>query len=257
MPIRDGFVKMQSMSKTFCRASAFACAIALPLLALAGPPFLSDDPTPTDYQHFEAYLFGNKTTARDGISGDAGVDFNYGATPDLQLTAVLLWGYERANGAHFTSGLGNIELAAKYRFLHQEGLDWDVAVFPRLFLPSGSSQGERHASLLIPIWLGKNWGDWSTFGGGGCALNRGGDSQDYCIAGWALTRRLRPDLQLGAELYFQSADTKGASASTTLGFGATYDFSARFHALGYVGSGLKNAAETGRTLWYASFLFTF
>ena len=194
---------------------------------------------------------------RDGVKGDAGIDFNYGATPDLQLTAVLPWGYERANGAHFTSGLGNIELAAKYRLLHQESFGWDVAVFPRLFLPSGSSQGEHHASLLIPIWLGKNWGDWSTFGGGGCALNRGGDSQDYCIAGWALTRRLRPDLQLGAELYYQSADSKGASDSTVLGLGATYDFSERFHFLGYVGSGLKNAAETGRTLCYASFLFTF
>lgn len=245
------------MSKTLCQLSAFVFVITLPLLAFAGPPFLSDDPTPTDYQHFEVYLFSNGTTTRDNVKGNAGIDFNYGATPDLQLTAVLPWSYERPIGAHFTSGLGNIELAAKYRFLHQEGLDWDVAVFPRLFLPSGSSQGEHHASLLIPIWLGKNWANWSTFGGGGCALNRGGDSKDYCVAGWALTRRLRSDLQLGAELYYRSADTKGESASTTLGFGATYDFSARFHALGYVGSGLKNAAETGRTLWYASLLFTF
>ena len=247
---------MQLINKTFWRASIFVFAATLATLAFAGPPFLSDDPAPSDNQHFEVYLFANRTTTRDGVSGDAGIDFNYGATPDLQLTAVLPWSYERPNVAHFTSGQGNIELAAKYRFLHQDGFGWDVAVFPRLFLPSGSSQGEHHASLLIPIWLGKNWGDWSTFGGGGCALDRGGDSQDYCIAGWALTRRLRPDLQLGAELYYRSADTKGESASTTLGFGATYDFSERFHALGYVGSGL-NAAETGRTLWYASLLFTF
>ena len=135
-PSRIGIIKMHSISKTFCRLSAFVFAITLPLLAFAGPPFLSDDPTPTDYQHFEVYLFANRTTTRDGVSGDTGIDFNYGATPDLQLTAVLPWNYERPMGAHFTSGLGNIELAAKYRFLHQEGIGWDIAVFSPQFLPS-------------------------------------------------------------------------------------------------------------------------
>jgi hypothetical protein len=33
----------------------FAMATAAP--ALAGPPFLTDDPVPTDYQHYEEYAF--------------------------------------------------------------------------------------------------------------------------------------------------------------------------------------------------------
>src|SRR3981081_166894 len=63
--------------------------------ALAGPPYVSDDPEPTDYKHFEIYSFSNGTATRDGIGGAAGIDFNYGAAPDLQLTATLPAGFDR------------------------------------------------------------------------------------------------------------------------------------------------------------------
>jgi hypothetical protein len=55
--------------------------------ARAGPPYVSDDPEPTDYRHFEIYTFNSGTTTRDGTGGQSGIDFNYGAAPDLQLTA--------------------------------------------------------------------------------------------------------------------------------------------------------------------------
>jgi hypothetical protein len=164
----------------------------------AGPPFLTDDPAPTDKGHYEIYLFGAGSTTHDGANGDIGIDFSYGAAPDLQLTATVPFSYDDPHDARISSGFGDIELAAKYRFLHQENFGWDVAVFPRVFIPSGSTFSSEHASLLIPIWLGKSWGQWSTFGGGGCAINRGGDSKDYCQVGWALTRQIAPDLRLGA-----------------------------------------------------------
>src|ERR1700744_5193170 len=84
--------------------------------ALAGPPYLSDDPEPTDYQHFEIYAFGLGTSGIGGTEGETGIDFNYGGAPDLQLTAVVPMAYDGEGHR----GLGNIELAAKYRFLHQD-----------------------------------------------------------------------------------------------------------------------------------------
>ena len=238
-----------------------ASLLVVPLvssLAWAGPPFVSDDPEPTDYQHYEIYLFTGGTNARDGTDGAAGLDFNYGATPNLQLTAVFPIEFESASGASTVAGLGNIELAAKYRFVHQADGGWDVAIFPRVFLPSGSAKlGDRHLSLLIPLWAGKDWGDWSTFGGGGCVLNNGGESQNFCLAGWALTRRMLPNLRLGAEVVHQTADTKGGRASTGMGGGLIYDINDNYHLLAYAGPGLQNADETGRTSWYASILFTF
>jgi hypothetical protein len=58
--------------------------------------------------------------------------------PDLQLTAVAPVAYNSPAVGSAVAGLGNVELAAKYRFLHQSEIGWDIAVFPRVFLPSGS-----------------------------------------------------------------------------------------------------------------------
>jgi len=100
-------------------------------------PERSDDPEPTDFKHFEIYAFSNGTTARAGTSGEAGVDFNYGAAPDLQLTATVPAGFDRPSGGKTAIGFGNIELAAKYRFLHQDTFDLDVSFSPRVFMDGG------------------------------------------------------------------------------------------------------------------------
>src|ERR1700681_4264031 len=80
--------------------------------ALAGPPYVSDDPEPTDYKHFEIYTFSNGTATNGDISGATGVDFNYGAAPDLQLTATLPAGFDRPAFSRTSLGPSNIELAA-------------------------------------------------------------------------------------------------------------------------------------------------
>jgi hypothetical protein len=229
-----------------------------PTAALCGPPYISDDPNPTDYEHFEIYAFAQGTVSRDGDGGAAGIDFNYGATPDIQLTAAVPVAFEDVPHGDTQAGIGNIELAVKYRVAHQDDLGWDIAVFPRLFLPSASSTvGDPHASFFLPVWLEKDFGKWSTFGGGGCELNNGGDSQNFCLAGWALARQVLPNLQLGAEIVHQTADTKGGHASTAIGAGLKYDITDNYHVLAYAGPGLQNASETGRYNWYTSILFTF
>ena len=98
--------------------------------AVAGPPYVSDDPEPTNYSHFEIYTFNNGTAARDGTTGESGIDFNYGAAPDLQLTVTSPAGFNRAPGGGTNIGWSNIELVAKYRFLHQNTFGLDVSVFP-------------------------------------------------------------------------------------------------------------------------------
>ena len=227
--------------------------------ASAGPPYLSDDPEPTDYRHYEIYAFGNGDIGKDDSDGEAGVDFNYGAAPDLQLTAVLPLGYSVPSGAAAQVNLGSVELGMKYRFLHRSDTGWDVSVFPRVFLPAGSAQvGENHVSLLLPLWFEKDWGErWSTFGGGGCVLNRGGRSHDYCLGGWALAYQLLPKLQIGGELFHQMSDEKGGLDSTIVGAGARYDASDTYHLLAYVGRNVQNRSQDDRFTWYGSILFTF
>jgi hypothetical protein len=158
-------IKFAPVRSRFGRSLVVATAIGTVALvahavpAMAGPPYMPDDPEPTDYQHFEIYAFGQGTIARGDTSGQSGIDFNYGGAPNLQLTASVPMDYDLPSGAAAVAGLGNVELAAKYRFLTQQNFGVDVAVFPRIFLPSASPNvGDQHASLLPAGMAGKRLG---------------------------------------------------------------------------------------------------
>jgi hypothetical protein len=174
------------------------------------------------------------------------------------LTATLPEGFDRPVGGGTDLGWSNVQLAAKYRFLHQDGFGLDVSIFPRIFLPSGSNLvGDNHASLLLPIWVQKDWnGGWSAFGGGGCTLSEF-RAVDFCQVGGVVTYQLLPKLQIGAELFHQTAVSSVAPATTSLGVGWRYDLNENYHLLGYVSRGIENANETNQVSWYASVLFTF
>ncbi len=240
----------------FC--AGLLCASVVATTAFAGPPYVTDDPEPTDTGHFEIYTYGAGTNTVGGTDGEAGLDFNYGILPNTQLSITLPVAYDAAAGGPTIGGFGNVELGVKYRFLHQDDIGLDVSVFPRVFFPSASHRlGEQHASFFLPLWIEKDIGSWSAFGGGGCLVNHGGDSKNFCLMGAATTYQVLPKLQLGAEVFHQTADTFGGQASTGLGFGARYDFTELLHLVASAGPGIENAAETNRHSWYAALLFTF
>jgi len=233
-----------------------ACAISS--AAFAGPPYITDDPDPTETGHYEIYLFASGTRTQDGKDGAFGLDMSYGAAPDLQLSLTVPVAFENPNGGPFIGGVGNVEIAAKYRILHQEANGIDLSVFPRVFLPSTSDRvGDQHASLFMPVWIGKHMGQWTTFGGGGCAFNDDADAKDFCLVAWAVTCRVHDNLELGAEIYHQTPDAVGALHTTGLGFGARYDKSETLHFVGSFGPGIQNADETNQLSAYAAVLFTF
>jgi hypothetical protein len=72
-----------------------------------------------------------------------------------------------------------------------------------------------------------------------------------------VTYQLLPKLQVGVELFHQTADGSGNPATSSLGLGARYDINDTYHLLGSVRRGIQNANETDQYSWYASVLFTF
>jgi len=221
---------------------------------LAGPPYLTDDPEPTDFQHFEIYAYSQGTAVRNGAATESGIDFNYGGLPGLQLSAVLPLVRDETGA----TGIGNIQFGAKYRFLTQEDFGVDVAAFPTLVLPHLSNNvGDDHASFFLPIWMQKDFGKWSIFGGGGCTLNRTRDTTSFCQGGVALLRQVTDDLNLGVEVFHQGAEEKGGTQETALGLGAVYNLSETYHLLAHWGPNMQNGGDNGRYSWYTSVLFTF
>ena len=198
-------------------------ALALPQGVVAGPPFLTDDPEPTELHHWEIYapLIEGQGQGRD-FQGSVGVELNYGAAPNLQLTVGLPIDFAHAD-AQTRWGAGDVSISAKYRIIHDASAGLQIAVFPGVSLPTGSNgMSVGRITALLPVWVQKDIGPWSMFGGGGYALNPGVGNQNYWTGGAALTRRFGETLLLGVEADRQGADTIGGRASTSLGLGGIY-----------------------------------
>jgi hypothetical protein len=189
--------------------------IAVP--AQAGPPYETDDPQPTERTHWEIYTFGTREGSGNDVAGVTGVDLNYGPVDGVQLTATLPLAYARGNGATF----GDIEIGIKYRFVHDEHTGLDIAMFPRVILPTaGRGFGTGRASLLLPIWVQKSFGRWAVFGGGGYTINPGVGQRNFASGAIAVTRSISGRLSLGIEGLRTGPDADDARASTSLGIGA-------------------------------------
>ena len=232
--------------------SALAAALgAAP--ASAGPPFVTDDPEPTEPGHWEIYAFAAGTESRLETEGEAGLDINFGAAPDLQLTAVVPVGIE--DDGRTRAGFGDVELAAKYRFLHQRqgSLMPDISFFPAVSLPTARRGfGTGRVQLFLPLWAQKDFGPWSLFGGGGYRINPGRGNRDYWVMGIAASRQLTPRFSLGAELFHETPEEVGGRAAAGINVGATYRLGGPYSLLVSFGPGLQNRREEGRYTFYAA-----
>ncbi|HXC63754.1 MAG TPA: transporter, partial [bacterium] len=144
---------------------------AVPVLAWAGPPFETDDPEPTDPGRLEIFLAAFAATEPSGSAGGGPqLQLNYGAAKDLQLSMAPQFSFSAPGPGPATYGLGDMQLGAKIRFLHEESSCPQAAVFPQVVLPSGDAKrglGSGVVQVLLPLWLQKSWGPWTSFGGGG------------------------------------------------------------------------------------------
>jgi hypothetical protein len=228
-------------------AALAACAIAtcLPQGTRAGPPFSTDDPERTETGHWEIYApFIEVDGQGDNLQGSAGIELNYGAARDLQITVGLPVDFEHDDQG-WRSGAGDLAFSAKYRLFNNEAMGLQIAVFPGLTVPTGSNgMGAGRVTGMLPVWIQKDQGPWSIFGGGGYAINPGPGNRDFWTGGLAVTRKFGERLLLGAEVNREGADTDDGSASTSFGVGGTYKIAAPFSLLG---SGGPTFGDTGGT----------
>jgi len=227
------------------RAAATLVLIAFSGVASAGPPYVTDDPQPTDLHHSEIYAFGAAEGAHRSWDGAAGLDLNYGAVPGIQLTATLPLDLVHDAGRTSTHA-GDVELGIKYRFLHREAAGVDIAIFPRLILPTaGHRFGTGRTQVLLPIWAEKDTGHWSLFGGGGYTINPGAGNRDFWQGGIALTREVSSHLSIGGEATLEGPDALGGHTTAGFGIGGVYRLGGPFALLASGGPIHEHHGSTG------------
>jgi hypothetical protein len=254
-------------------AAIFLAAFLVAPTANAGPPFVTDDPAPVDYQHWQIYGFSTGTLANGAADGAApGIDVEYGALPNLEIDVAAPLAFSATSGARPEFGYGDTEFAAKYRLFDPGKDDWwpAVAIAPAIDVPTGNAArglGTGAVHAFLPVWLEKDFGPWSLYGGGGYWINPGAGNKNYWLFGSALQYQVTDALALGGEVFHETASASiaaGASGSslgtrdsTGFNLGAVYDLTKNYHLLVSAGRGLENAAVTNGFSYYVAFLWSF
>lgn len=228
--------------------------------ALAGPPFMTDDPEPVPFQHWEYYL-STIGTAGQGQFLYTGphMEVNYGAAPGLQLhvlAPVLTW----AGGSPpqpTQVGYGDTELGFKLRFFNDEKSHFEVGTFPLFELPTGNARrglGSGFTQIFVPLWLQKTSakGHWTSYGGSGWWRNPGPGHRNWNYTGWELQRNTNFGF-IGGEVYHSTASTIGGRASAGFQIGGQLDFSQLQHFIFAVG---HTVSGDPTTTWYAGYYLT-
>lgn len=230
-----------------CLAPGCALLVLAGASAQAGPPFVTDDPEPVELRHWEINFATQHFHDADGWSGAVTLwDINYGALPDLQLHMQPAMAYSKTPGEPARFGFADLELGAKYRFIHETDYLPQVALYPLVELPTGNRNedlGNGKAQVFIPIWLQKSFGKWTTYGGGGYWFNPGPGNRDNWYAGWEVQRKLTESFSLGAEIQFRTPDSVDAHTSLALNAGGIWDLSETYHILFSAGHSVKGPAE--------------
>ncbi|HEY3855828.1 MAG TPA: hypothetical protein VGO67_15675 [Verrucomicrobiae bacterium] len=227
------------MKRSISNPLAFCVAMLLSLFAsevFAGPPFVTDDPEPVEYQHWEFYVGSIDSKQGGDWSGTAPhFELNYGAVPNLQLHMIAPLAYDSPpEGAnHYEPG--DLELGAKYRFIQETNWFPQVGVFPLFEVPAGSEKdnfGNGHLQAYLPLWIQKSWGKWTAYGGAGYGINSFSGNGNWGFGGAVLQNQILTNVLVGVEVYHQTqSQIDFPNQGTAFNVGTVIDLSEQHHLL--------------------------
>lgn len=240
---------------------SFATAVMLMGISLkvwAGPPFLTDDPEPVDYQHWEFYIASQHTETSGDWSGTAPhFELNYGIVPNVQIHFITPLAYDAPSGGGAHYGYGDTELGVKFRFVQETEKLPQVGIFPLLEIPTGDESdglGGGQVQAFLPLWLQKSFGDWTIYGGGGYGINPGAGNENWGFAGAVVQRQVTKKIAIGAEIYHRTTMETGGRGDTAFNIGTVMDFTEHQHLLFSAGRSIDGPTDFQ---CYVAWQFTF
>ncbi|MDE2212128.1 MAG: hypothetical protein KGJ83_05320 [Betaproteobacteria bacterium] len=243
------------MNRFFSGAWRVMLLAACPLSVQAGPPFVTDDPEPVDPGRWEVNyaLMGTHALGQSGAFLPQ-VDINYGAAPGVQLHLMPQAGYSATPDGR-SYAIGNTEVGAKIRLTPEADAEgaWMVSVYPLHELSSGNALrtlGPGAGSTYLPVWAQTTRGRWTVYGGGGYWINPGAGRRNAWASGGVVLYRVSERLQLGGEVFAQSAAAGDERGAAGFNLGGSYALGASCSLLFSAGQGLANVAQSNQGSFY-------
>ncbi len=218
----------------------FLALAACRLWAQAGPPFQTDDPTPVDYGHYEAYIFGTLDGTPVELDPIApAFEFNWGAVPNVQLHAILPFGavlplnnpiYAPAGTGPSAYGLTDMELGVKYGFIKQTKHRPQIGSFTMFEIPTGSYSkglGVGRPWYKLPSGWQKTLGHGAWMAAPDTLSSRKISIEIFAYGGFLVKRVVSKKLELSIESFSHAREGIAAAqtqASSLIDAGGYYHF---------------------------------
>jgi len=222
----------------------------------AGPPFITDDPQPVDYMHWEYYISSISTIQPGVWTGTSPhVEVNYGLIPNVQVHLIVPLDYDYTKGKGTLFGYAYTEFGMKYRFVQETKNRPQIGVFPIVEIPTVKNNefSNGKAQIYLPVWAQKSWGKLTTYGGVGYMINPGTNTRNWIFSGWEIQYDFSPVLTFGGEIYHHTEDTIVSKSVTAFNLGGFINLSEKFHVIYSVGHSLTNDRFTSS---YVGLLWT-
>jgi hypothetical protein len=179
------------------------------LLAQGGPPLITDDPATPGHGRTELNVAFTVEKQRDlTIYKVPFLDFNYGTDDHTQLKVELPWVIGRSHPGPDASGLGNLLLGFKVRFLDQDQAGLAASFFPQGEIVT-SARSRRaglvheHRSLLLPVEAAHHFGPVAVTGEAGYRFVQ--EDDDEWLWGIAVGYSPTGSLEIVGEIHGETA----------------------------------------------------
>jgi hypothetical protein len=252
---RTGILIMCNKRKIICIGFVVFLSIQL-CKAEDGPPFLTDDPQPVQFRHWEYYVSSVGTFQQKTWSGTLPhFEVNYGIIKNIQIHLLLPvnFNYIQHEGARI--GYTDTEFGIKYCFVQETENRPQVGTFPIVEIPTikNSEFGNGKAQFFIPLWVQKSWNRLTSYGGVGYLISPGKDKKNSVFAGYEIQYDISPLITMGGELYYHTPDESQGKSVFAFNVGGYLNMSSNAHILFSVGHSLANQSFISS---YIGFLWT-
>lgn len=231
--------------------------VVVPHVSQAGPPYLTDDPDPVAYDHWEFYLASQwDPIGRRRAEGSLPhVEVNFGFADRAMLHLLVPGVFTMARDGKSTYSLGDVELGANVRIVDEGAVCPQIGTFP-IATVAAASDGSRFNSasveIFLPLWMMKRLGPWTVDGGGGLHFVDGGEDLHDLQLGAFVQRSVGELASLGTEV-FATIPFDGTPVRVQLNVALLLDVSDTHHLL-FSGGPSLGAVHGGQA--YVAWLVT-